>query len=261
MPDAKATDRELWKGALSATNVCLTPEGLCRLLERSSPELASARAHLSDCPRCQTELMFLKEFQSGATQAEEAAEVSWITAVLERRFGQLPANLRALRSGPLPDVERDGWWARLVAPRRIRTAAFGLAAALLVTAVGLHLRAAREPDLLSDAARGPTVLRSEELIVVGPAGDINEAPAELRWQSAPGAAGYRVQVMEVDHAQLWETESNQTSVLLPAAVRRRIVPGKTLLWQVSALDAARNVVAASQNVRFRVVSRAASPRP
>ncbi len=260
MPDPNASERELWKGALCTMDSCLTLEDLGQLSDRSLPEQAKARTHLAECPRCQTELMLLKEFQSGATQPEEAAEVSWITAELERRFGRRQVPLRSPRFGPMPDIGRSPWWAPLVDLRRVRVAAFGLAALLLVTAVGLHLRGAREPELLWDAARDPTVLRSEELTVVGPTGDVQGAPAELRWQTTPGAVRYRVRVMEVDRMHLWETESNQTSVSLPEAVRKRIVPGKTLLWQVTAIDTARNVVAASQTVRFRLVYGSASPQ-
>jgi hypothetical protein len=93
-----------------------------------------------------------------------------------------------------------------------------------------------------------------------PTGDLTKAPAALRWQAMSGAKRYRIRVMEVDQNELWQTESGEATVSLPAAVRATIVPGKTLLWQVTALDSAGNPVAASQILRFRLSVKAPSPK-
>ena len=58
--------------------------------------------------------------------------------------------------------------------------------------------------------------------------------------------------MEVDYAELWSTETHDASIALPPAVRARIVPGKPLLWEVVAKDAAGRAVAWSGKQRFRV---------
>jgi hypothetical protein len=260
MPDRGGTDREIWKGALASTEACLTIEELARLSNGSPSEQSMGRAHLAECPRCQTELAMLKEFQSGATLPEEAAEVSWISAELERRFGRIGVPDLLPSSGPMPESERSRRWHRLVDPRPVRAAAFTSAAALVVIAVGLHFRGAQEPKLPSAPTSGPIVLRSEELVALGPIGDLTQPPAELRWQATPGAKRYRIRVMEVDQNELWQTESSQTSVSLPAAVRATLVPGKTLLWQVTAIDSAQKPVAASQILRFRLSVGSSSPK-
>jgi hypothetical protein len=58
--------------------------------------------------------------------------------------------------------------------------------------------------------------------------------------------------MEVDRVELWQGLSKEPKVMLPAEVREKIVPGKTLLWQVTALDVNGQAVATSQVERFRI---------
>jgi hypothetical protein len=113
----------------------------------------------------------------------------------------------------------------------------------------------REPALPPDIDATPLVFRSDALAVVGPSGDLEQAPTELRWQPSPGAASYSVQLMEVDRVELWKAESIEPSVSLPPAVRARIVPGKPLLWRVMAKDVSGRTVAASEIQRFRVAIR------
>jgi len=254
MPDQGATRPEFWKEALAPSEACLTLEDLVRLSNRSISREAVARAHVAACARCQTELAMLREYQSATTLPDESAAVSWITAELERRFDQIK-QIKVIARLPVSHStarERSTGWRRLLLPRPIRAAAFASAALLAAIVVGLNLRGSQAPELASDLVPGPQVFRSEELVAVGPTGDLKEVPAELRWQAIAAAARYRVKVMEVDRAELWQTESIRTSVILPAPIRAKIVPGKTLLWQVTAIDSASKPVADSQILRFRV---------
>ena len=91
-----------------------------------------------------------------------------------------------------------------------------------------------------------------ELLGLSPTGDLKQVPVELRWQAFPEAARYLVTVMEVDRTELWKAESSQTSASLPTALLARIVPGKRLLWQVTAMDSAGRTVATSQLQSFRL---------
>jgi hypothetical protein len=122
----------------------------------------------------------------------------------------------------------------------------------MVTAVvvGLSIRTGKEPALISDGV--PTALRSEGVVALAPIGDLMRSPAELRWRTFPGASRYSVKLMEVDHSELWQASLEETAVLLPAAVREKVVPGKTLLWQVTALDGAGKALANSRLERFRL---------
>src|SRR5262249_27034534 len=83
---------------------------------------------------------------------------------------------------------------------------------------------------------------------------------QLRWQAAPRAAHYLVTVMEVDRTELWKSESTETSVSLPAAIRKAIVPGKTVLWQVTAVGADQRTLGSSKTMSFRLPVRAGSSK-
>lgn len=258
MPERGATERELWRRALTPKEACLTIEELGRLSDDLIPQRAVARAHLARCAYCQAELAMLKEFQSATTRPEEAGAVSWITAELERRFDRIRV------AAPLPSRlmwqgEPPWWWHRLFGSRPLK-GALGFAFVLLLIALGLQIRGAQEPELSSKTVSSPVVLRSEELVALGPTGTLEQMPSELRWQATPGAARYLVKVMEVDRTELWKPESSQTSVSLPTGVRARILPGKTLLWQVTATDSAGRTVAASQVLSFRLAIGAASSK-
>ena len=231
--------RQQWKAALAATNECLSLEELSRHVDRSLPGEENSRmsSHLSSCPRCQTELAMLQEFEQATPRPDEAAEVSFITAELKRRSGG--------RMGGL--VTR-----KIFAGRRIGTAAMALAAMLLLIAGGLYLRSEKEPVLVSDGSSGQTVFRSQAITLLEPKGDLEHSPTELRWQPVPGAVRYSVKLMEVDRAVLWESSSEQTMLLLPPTVREKIIAGKTLLWEVTAIEVGGKAVATSPVERFRV---------
>jgi len=252
--------RKLLKAALAPSDACATTEQLSGLSDASLPEPVRARvsAHVTACLRCQTGLALLEEFESGALRPDEEAAASWITARLERGFGQITGAVRA--SSRAGTEERQPGWrrlfgVRLLGSRPAAAAAFALAAAMLLIVLNLPIRTAREPALPPDIDATPLVFRSDALAAVGPSGDLEQAPTELRWQPSPGAASYSVQLMEVDRVELWKAESSEPSVSLPPAVRARIVPGKPLLWRVMAKDASGRTVAASEIQRFRVAIR------
>ncbi len=108
------------------------------------------------------------------------------------------------------------------------------------------------PALVSDGATGRTMFRSQGVVALAPKGDLVDRPTEFHWQPLPGADHYSVKLMEVDRVELWQGLSTEPKVMLPAEVREKIVPGKTLLWQVTALDSNRQPVAVSQVERFRI---------
>jgi hypothetical protein len=193
----------------------------------------------------------MREFELATPRPEEAAAVSWISAQLERRSAHIGGTAMRPFFSAVPKSGRAHRVRQILGSRSISAAAMSLAAMLLVITIGLYLRAAKEPALRSDGA-SPMVLRSEGVITLSPKGDLGQGPTELSWQPVPGAANYSVKLMEVDRSELWEASSGQTSVSLPATVRERIVPGKTLIWQVVALDATGKTLAASQVERFRI---------
>jgi hypothetical protein len=254
--DAIVRERELLKAALASSDGCATIEELSGLSDASLPEPVRARIseHLTACPRCQAELALFEKFESAVAGPDEEGAASWITARLESRFEQIAG---AARASSQAAKERKPWWRtlfsfRLFGSTPVTAAAFALGLAMLFIVLNLPIGVTREPVLSPDLDFRPKVFRSDALAVVGPTGDLQETPAELRWQPAPGAATYSVRLMEVDRVELWKGESSKPSVSLPPAVRTRIVPGKALLWMVEARDASGRTIATSEIQRFRV---------
>ena len=235
MADVRSTKGSLLKEALSPSHGCASPLELGALADKSLSELAAARVrnHLANCLHCQTELALLKEFDAAAPAPDEEELVRAISARLERRFS----------TQALP---RRSW------SKALNAGGLAVAAATLVAALAIGLREHRAPELTAPSPRAAGVLRSAAITTVSPAGDLDAAPDQLRWQATSGAASYSVQVMEVDHAELWKAETRDASIALPPALRAQIVPGKSLLWEVVAKDAAGTPVAWSGKERFRV---------
>jgi hypothetical protein len=127
-------------------------------------------------------------------------------------------------------------------------------AAAVVVAIGsvVLLRPSKEPDLHADAGSGPAVYRSQEVEVISPAGELPQAPKSFLWKGFAGSAIYKVSVMEVDHEVLWATKTNDTSITIPSSIRGKMLPGKPVLWQVTALSSQGQVLAVSQVQRFSV---------
>jgi hypothetical protein len=250
-------DRNQLKETLAPSPECATLEELAALADASLPAPSRSRVavHVASCERCEVELALLKEFESASPRPEEDATVQWIVGRLRRRFREARVAV-----APVPAAHEDerGFWPRLLRVKPVTGVGFGLAAAMVLVAASLELREGREPSLPDRIDPGGSVYRSE--VELGePAGDLDARPAALRWESVAGAASYSVEVMEVDRAKVWKADVATPSVALPDTVTDRLVPGKPLLWQVSALDGAGKTIAASKMQRFRVKPQAALP--
>ena len=102
---------------------------------------------------------------------------------------------------------------------------------------------------------GDEVTRSLAVTVRGPVGDQVESPQRFEWLAVDGAVRYRVRLMEVDRRELWSTSTSALAVDLPPPIRTSIAPGRTLLWDVTAYDAAGAAIAESGTQSFKVVPR------
>ena len=242
MPNGELDD-ELFKSALARTHDCPPLETLERLLQDGAP--APLQFHVDACPHCQTELQMLRAFTSNEVAERERAAVDSIAARLRTSSTAFAAVRQA------GDADRS-WWKTFFASRWLTPAAAGLAVALAVVGVTFELHRGEQPSLATSIGAGE-VLRSSAIAVISPIGDVSEKPAQIRWESAPNAIRYRVQVMEVDHTELWSGETPGPRVDLPASVEASIVPAKTLLIQIAAFDASGNKVAESEIVRFRLL--------
>lgn len=240
------SERDILKSSLAATPECLAPEQLEALLDGKT-----SNPHLALCPRCQAELAMLKTFESGTPLADEGAAVAWISSHLDRQLENIKNPARGgIRSAVQSFEPQASWLGKIFGRGAWRWAAPAtvLAAAAIMAVV--LLQPAKAPELQANAGHENVVYRSQEVQIVSPAGDVQQVPQELRWQAFAGAATYKVAVMEVDKSVLWTTETAGTMIEVPPSLRARMLPGKPILWQVTAVDSQGRVLGTSQIERF-----------
>jgi len=245
-------DRATLNRALAAKPDCLSPKELEQLAEDPSRK----HPHLAACPRCQADLALLKEFESGTTLADEGAAVAWISSHLERQLDQIKS------PGGIPRRYPSGttaeWFSRLFGSGSARWLIPVATVAVIAAVSVILLRTSKQPELRADSGSGPTVYRSQAVEVIGPSGELPEAPKDLQWKPFPGAAQYKVSIMEVDRVGLWSGTTNYTSLTIQNSTRTKMLPGKPVLWQVTALDSQGRVLAVSQLQRFSVARKSSS---
>jgi hypothetical protein len=199
------------------------------------------QAHIDGCANCQAELALLHEFAAPPIRDDEAEAVRWGVEQLQRREPEIFDSGRTNES----PVRRS------LSFRRMRPA-LALAVVLLAVVGGYYVTN-RAPRLPSDIGSGPEATRSLTIEVRSPLGDQAAVPARLEWQAIGGAARYRVRLMEVDRQVIWSGDAVDAAIDLPPDIRARIAPGKTLVWQVTAFNAANAPIAESNAGRFRLV--------
>jgi hypothetical protein len=222
---------EQWQALLGRTADCPALEDLLKTQATGEARLG----HEVACPNCQAELAFFAAFDRSPT-AEECKAVQSVTSRLAAIDWE-----RAGEQG-LP-AKTDSWWKRWVRPNVLAPAMVAVACSLaLVTAIQLNHKGQVSSEIRIPESE---TVRSQEVETVSPAGRLASVPTELRWKEVPRASAYRVQIMEVDKTVLWQGEARAGSLPLPPDVVRRIVPGKRLLWEVTALSAGGTQVATS----------------
>jgi hypothetical protein len=234
------SNRDILKSALAPTSACLAPEQLEALLDGKT-----SNSHLADCPRCQAELSMLKSFESATPLHNEGAAVAWISANLERKIENIksPARGRSAKA-------RGSWTAEIFGLRGMRWVLPAAALAVVAIAGVLMLRSSHEPELQANNNGQPAIYRSQEVEVVGPMGELRSVPVELRWHAFAGAESYKVVLMEIDKSPLWLYETKEVTAAIPVSLRAKMLPGKPILWQVTALDVQGQILGASQIQRF-----------
>jgi hypothetical protein len=237
-------DRSTLKTALAKKQDCLSLQEL----EQLAPNPSQQHPHLATCSRCQSELAMLKEFEENAPLPGEGAAVAWISSNLERRLDQIKNPGKVKRAASVS----TSWFARLLGTGSARWLTPVGALAVIAIASVFVLRPSKQPDLNASLGSGPTIYRSQEVEAVSPAGELAQAPKSLEWKAFAGAAKYKVEVMEVDHALLWSASTNYISLTIPNATQAKMLPGKPVLWQVTAQDSQERTLAVSQVKRFSV---------
>jgi hypothetical protein len=228
-----------WREGVSKNENCLSPEALQELMEGVSS--SQAAGHLAGCPHCQSELAMLKNFASPQPGKNNQADVNWIVNRLQST-GVLPS----------PAARIPYWRPWLTIPRLS-----GAAAAMLTVALGLslYLSNRQERPSLRTESSGSQQMRSGDIRLVEPSGDLERVPQEFRWEALPVAKSYSIQLLEVDGTVLWSGQSVENFLAVSPELQTMMRPGKALLWKVTAIDASGTPVAGSSRERFRVTAR------
>jgi hypothetical protein len=223
--------------ALGCTAACPGIEELVAGLERGEPHV---RAHCDGCSYCQTQLALYREFEAAAPSAEEARDVRWIAE-----------KLRDSHKGVNAVEPSVSWWQRWTSPRAMIPLGLAFACLLVVvTVVTSRHNASFSPPRISENE----TLRSSSLELIQPEGQLSEAPGELRWKPVAGASTYQAEILEVDGNPLWTASASGSWVAIPSDIRKRIVPGKRLLWRVSARrpDGSELLISETKSFNLRV---------
>jgi hypothetical protein len=225
------------KQALGPKKDCLSLEALEMCAGENAP--VEFGRHLSSCAHCRAELALFRSFHEGP---RDAAEIEATARIADRLHSP-----RSLQPEAAPSPRRSWWQVRWLGP-----GAAAVAAALIIGAVGLEWRHRGAPPI--DVSTGAEdTLRSGGITLISPRGDITEAPAQIQWQVVAGAARYEIKLLEVDHTVLWSGSTGDSRIEIPQTARSQIVPAKTLLLQVRAVDSAGRIVAESELSRFRLL--------
>ncbi|QOY85182.1 hypothetical protein [Paludibaculum fermentans] len=216
--------------ALRAPGHCLEPAEIEAFVEGRADQLA---AHVEACPACSHVAASYREFLEADVRADEKADIEWIESRLRK---------------PAP---KRSWFAWL-GPSPMPRWAFSLAAILLIVAGSLQLRRMAGPGLRTPET-GASVVRSSQVHLQSPSGDVETAPDFFQWDPVDKAAAYEFQITEVDGTPLWTGRTNQTKLNSAPDIQRFMLPRKALLWRVKALSASGGVIAESASERFKVL--------
>lgn len=237
--------REAWRAAVSATGECLSINELERLAENASLPDEKLKAHLAECPHCQTELAMLKNFESATPAQDEGAAVAWIAAQLNRN--------------PAKSAPQTAAMGRLSFIRNFFRSSYVVAAVavvlIVIFSVSLYISEHQPPPQLNAGLSNSNpdqIMRSQSVRLLGPAGDLKSLPESFRWDIYPGATSYRVELTEVDGTLVRQETVNQNVLSVTPEWKSVIHTGKAYNWQVTALDASGKAVASSSREHFRI---------
>lgn len=227
---------KVWRDAVSAGENCLSLEDIERFVEGGGSDEKSAQ-HLAGCPHCQAELAMLRSFEESLPGNADQAAVQGIADQLRRAQGARKAPARV------------GFWRPLLTVPHLA----GVAALMLVgLGVSLYVSNRHERPSLRIPSSESQAMRSGDIHLAGPSGDLDQPPESFHWDAFPLAKSYSVQILEVDGTELWHGETMENVLIADSVVKAKMHTGKTLLWKVTAVDSSGRPIAVSSPNKFRV---------
>jgi len=248
MSTKRSEEQEILRAAFGPGPECLSIEELEQVLTGGISASTAVGKHVRSCSYCQTEMQMLQRF-GPAGEGQAGPEVQQIVS-------QLQANPQRIFPKPAQTSRSVPWWERAFTMRRFAQASLGMAAVLLVTAAVLRLHTGKSPSVEALNHSDHEVFRSGSFDLVEPVGDLQQPPKEIRWKKVDEAVSYQVRLLEVDGSEMWKAETKEDHVDLPAPVRARIVPAKTLFCEVDAFNSSETKVSGTGLVRFRLAQNA-----
>jgi hypothetical protein len=239
MADTNNNSLKMWHDAAAASKECLPLETLEQFTEIARAD-AKAAAHLDSCAHCQTELSMLQSFESATPTADEGAAVAWIAAQLERQ--------QSAPAKPVP-VARVSFWKNLFRVPYLAGAA--ALAAVLVLGISLHNSNSSDHPAIGGQQVGTSVYRGG-LKLLGPTGELTQAPNEFRWEAYQGAASYKVELTDAVGTPLASATSTQPQLAVTPEMRVAMHARMPISWKVTALDATGNKIAESSGGSFKI---------
>ena len=238
MSEPARDDRELLREALGPTPQCPPLEALA-----AQPDAKLLR-HVEECPHCRAELALLRQFETGEARPAERADVAWIEADLRRR-----SPVPAAGGDTFANKLRD-WFGFLFSPSGSGKLGLAAVALLVLVMAGIVLRPRSQRSQSEDGG----VWRSSQITAISPAGDLEQAPTQLRWEPAAGAASYHVRLFEVDGTEIWAADVTGTSVDFPSNIAAIITPGRAFQWDVAARDSSGRQIASTNSQTFHIAA-------
>lgn len=223
--------------SLAATADC---PPLPELLE--VPHQAALQAHIAACPHCQTELALASHLQQPADAA--------VVLSISRRLAQVNW-ADAGRTGIVEPAR--SFWHKLFHPRLLAPASLALATVMgLVTVVQMRHPGSKETFHATPREIGSQELRSQRVRGLFPLGLVSSAPKLCSWEPMQSAVQYEIRLMEVDHTPVWQQRVYTNNAKIPVGEVSKMLPGRRMLWEVTALGQAGQALATSGTLEFTV---------
>jgi hypothetical protein len=223
---ANNNNSNIWQDAVSATKDCPGIEVLEQVMEGAVQDIKTQH-HVSTCPHCQSELAMLRSFEYGEASPDEGAAVSWIAAQLERNQSSAAGK---------PVAQAIPFWRSVFRVPYLAAAAAVIVAATL--GISLYVSEDFKKPVIDPGIGMGSPLRSGQIRLTNPAGELLQAPQQLNWEAVKGASSYSVVItaLDIDHTLIWQGQSTQNNLTVGPELRSKIRPGKPLRWKVTAFD-------------------------